>query len=187
MVNVKKQKGCVYFFKHIGLTPIKIGYSTNESPMIRFEAFKTYAPYGAELIGFIRTLEAKELETLLHEKFLPNRINGEWFEITIENVNSIIEFYSNIEDIKEKNEFQIAWAKKCDIKSDLSGEELFFSLYSLEKNETFTKQEILQKSDLWKFLTKEQLNNIMDKYKIKLKSYRTSSSSVKNGLRLFSK
>ena len=187
MINTEKQKGCVYFFKHIGLNPVKIGYSTNESPVIRFDAFKTYAPYGAELIGFIRTLEAKELETLLHEKFSSNRINGEWFEITIDQVNSIIEFYSNIEDIKEKNEFQIAWAKKCDIKSDLNGEELFFSLYSLEKNEIFIKQEILQKSDLWKMFTKEQLKNIMEKYNIKMKSYRTSSSVVKNGIRLFSK
>jgi len=33
----KSEKGCVYFFRHIGLTPVKIGFSTNESPFDRFE------------------------------------------------------------------------------------------------------------------------------------------------------
>lgn len=104
-------KGCVYFFRHIGLSPVKIGYSTHESPMSRFEQFKTYAPYGSEIIGFIQTFDAKEIETILHNKFSQYRLNGEWFEITEEDCNKVISFYSNIEDIKEKNEFQIAWAK----------------------------------------------------------------------------
>ena len=106
-----KTKGCVYFFRHIGLSPVKIGYSTRESPIGRFEQFKTYAPYGSEIIGFIQTFEAKELETTLHEKFSQYRLNGEWFDISEEECNKVISFYSNIEDIKEKNEFQIAYAK----------------------------------------------------------------------------
>lgn len=113
------EKGCVYFFRHIGLTPVKIGYSTHESPIGRFEQFKTYAPYGSEIIGFIRTYEAKELETILHERFSAFRLGGEWFEISKEQCESVISFYSNIEDIKEKNEFEIEWAKKVRLKSDL--------------------------------------------------------------------
>ena len=105
------EKGCVYFFKHIGLSPIKIGYSSNESPINRFKQFKTYAPFGAELIGFIITENAKKLETELHKKYARDRISGEWFEITKEEAKKSIVFYSNIEDIEEMNNFQIAWAE----------------------------------------------------------------------------
>jgi hypothetical protein len=103
--------GCVYFFKHVGLTPIKIGYSQNESPFNRFEQFKTYAPFGAELIGFIRTKTAKELETLLHQKFSRDRLKGEWFEISKDEAEKCIKFHSDLEHIEELNSFQIAWAK----------------------------------------------------------------------------
>ena len=70
---METKKGCVYFFKHIGLTPIKIGYSENESPFNRFTQFKTYAPYGSEILGFIIISDAKELETLLHKKYASKR------------------------------------------------------------------------------------------------------------------
>ena len=43
--NMTENKGCVYFFRHIGLSPIKIGYSTHESPLDRFNQFKTYAEF----------------------------------------------------------------------------------------------------------------------------------------------
>ena len=113
---MENNKGCVYFFRHIGLTPVKIGYSNSESPIGRFEQFKTFAPYGSEIIGFIRTYDAKQLETTLHERFSAFRLSGEWFDITQEQCESVISFYSNIEDIKEKNEFQIEWAKKVEFK-----------------------------------------------------------------------
>ncbi len=106
----QQQKGCVYFFRHIGLSPVKIGYSTNESPINRFNQFKTYAPYGSEILGFIQTKDAKELESILHSKYASKRFNGEWFEISEEDVNREVDFYSNIEDIRERKEFQIAWA-----------------------------------------------------------------------------
>lgn len=105
-----KEKGCVYFFRHIGLSPVKIGYSTNQSPINRFSQFKTYAPYGSEILGFIQTFEAKDLESKLHLKYSSRRINGEWFEITEEDVKKEVDFYSNIEDIRDRNDFQIAWA-----------------------------------------------------------------------------
>ncbi len=113
-MNEEIKKGCVYFFKHVGLNPVKIGYSENESAINRFNQFRTYAPYGAELIGFIQSYEAKELEKLLHKKYKEKRLLGEWFDIDLDDVNKEIKFYSNIEDIKNKNEFQIAWAKEFD-------------------------------------------------------------------------
>jgi len=114
------EKGCVYFFRHIGLSPIKIGYSTQESPINRFNQFKTYAPYGSEILGFIITDEAKKIETKLHLKYSQKRLMGEWFEISEKEVIDEINFYSNIEDIKERNNFQIEWAKKINEKKEKS-------------------------------------------------------------------
>ena len=128
---MENNKGCVYFFRHIGLTPVKIGYSNSESPIGRFEQFKTFAPYGSEIIGFIRTYDAKQLETTLHERFSAFRLSGEWFDITQEQCESVISFYSNIEDIKEKNEFQIEWAKKVEFKynnNQIEGDVIFNEL-----------------------------------------------------------
>jgi hypothetical protein len=110
--NLKTEKGCVYFFRHIGLTPVKIGYSLNESPLNRFNQFKTYAPFGSEILGFIITTDAKKVETELHSKLSPFRLKGEWFDINEEEVNKHIDFYTNIEDVKNRNDFQIAWAKE---------------------------------------------------------------------------
>ena len=119
------ERGCVYFFRHIGLSPVKIGFSSNESPLKRFEQFKTYAPYGAEILGFIMTKESKELENTLHVKFSSNRLKGEWFEISKEDIDKVVSFYSNIEDVKEKNQFEIEWTKKIANKSLIFEEDQF--------------------------------------------------------------
>jgi hypothetical protein len=108
--KIELEKGCVYFFRHIGLTPVKIGYSSSNSPIARFEQFKTYAPYGSEIIGFIQSIEAKSLETKLHRKYASLRLSGEWFDLTEEQVNFEIDFHTSIEDVAERNEFQKAWA-----------------------------------------------------------------------------
>jgi hypothetical protein len=105
------KKGCVYFFKHVGLSPVKIGYSNNESPFNRFNQFKTYAPFGSEILGFIIISDAIELEQQLHKKYASKRLEGEWFDLTEEEVKKEIDFYTNVSDIKDRNEFQIAWAK----------------------------------------------------------------------------
>lgn len=112
----KEIKGCVYFFRHVGLTPVKIGYSNNESPLSRFNQFKTYAPYGSEILGFIQTSDSKLIETKLHLKYASKRLFGEWFEIAEEDIKKEVDFYSNLEDIKERNEFQIKWAEEINKK-----------------------------------------------------------------------
>jgi len=122
-----ENKGCVYFFRHIGLTPVKIGFSDNESPIGRFNQFKTYAPYGSEILGFIICCNANKLESELHRKFSSKRLSGEWFDITDNQVESEIQYRSNIEDINNRNEFQIAWAnelaKKKVFLNDILGRE----------------------------------------------------------------
>ena len=108
---MENTKGCVYFFKHVGLNPVKIGYSENESPYKRFHQFKTYAPFGAECLGFITTSTPNDLERELHKKFSANRLEGEWFDISIKEVNNVIENYSNREQLREISDFQIYYMK----------------------------------------------------------------------------
>lgn len=151
---MENKKGCVYFFRHIGLTPVKIGYSNSESPIDRFTQFKTYAPYGSEIIGFIQSYEAKQLETTLHERFSAFRLSGEWFEITQEQCESVISFYSNIEDVKERNEFQQQFAlyinnrkefKKMIIKESEVKKDRFFYYENYYSND---KMSINEKANL---------------------------------------
>jgi hypothetical protein len=107
----EKKYGCVYFFRHVGLEPVKIGYSSNNNPIKRFEQFKTYAPFGAEILGFIQTEEARHLESKLHLKYAQHRLDGEWFKLSSKEVKSIIDYYTSKEQIKDKNNFQIEYAK----------------------------------------------------------------------------
>ena len=118
------KRGCVYFFRHVGLSPVKIGYSENESPISRFNQFKTYAPYGSEILGFIIISDSRQLENDLHKKYSSKRLNGEWFDLTEEEVNKEIDFYTNVADIKDRNEFQIAWAKQIEDRKNKIVEEI---------------------------------------------------------------
>ena len=101
----------VYFYKHNGLSPIKIGITTNENPLQRFNEGKTYAPYGLEFLGFIETNDSRNLEKLLHSKYSDKRVCAEWFEITKENVKYEIEVHSRPDFLKEKEDFEISFAK----------------------------------------------------------------------------
>lgn len=132
-------KGCVYFFKHVGLNPVKIGYSTNESPIDRFNQFKTYAPYGSEILGFVILSNPKEIETLLHKKYASKRLNGEWFELTEIEVQNEIKFYTDISIIEERNEFQIAWANHINNKKNNLKKELFSLTKQSKEKVTFKK------------------------------------------------
>lgn len=111
MTGLKLQKGCVYFFKHKGLPFINIGFYTNESPINRFEQFKTYAPTGAEIVGFINVHDACKLEAELHNQFSSKRLNGEWFDISIETCHSLIALHTSKSDDDERSLFYLEYAK----------------------------------------------------------------------------
>jgi mRNA-degrading endonuclease YafQ of YafQ-DinJ toxin-antitoxin module len=160
---IEKKDGCVYFFKHKKLKPIKIGYSTNESPLDRFDQFKTYAPFGAELIGYIRTKEPLKLEQKLHKKYETKRLNGEWFDISIEDVENDILINSTDEDNQERTQFYIKYINliipkenftsvyfdenivkflnSCDLKSKMNRMELKKQFLSKFPNENYTSQQ----------------------------------------------
>ena len=109
---MKKNNGCVYFFKHVGLSPIKIGYSLDDNPCKRFDQFRTYAPYGAELIGFVNCEDPKKLETELHEAYKTKRLSGEWFEIEEGEITLFATFYPDHEDLMNNKEYIEQWILK---------------------------------------------------------------------------
>lgn len=191
-MNLEK-KGCVYFFRHSGLTPVKIGFSNSASPIERFECFRTYAPYGAELMGFIVTDNANELERTIHSKFSSFRIKGEWFEITESNVNDCILLYSNVEFVSKKNEFEIAWANKINelSPSKTSNEELlFFEKLSLKLTNDYQNKLILNMGEIYGFfegkIEKNHLRFILKKHKIKPSAHR-SGGQLRKGVKFFIK
>lgn len=76
------KSGCVYFIKHKNMKPVKIGFSSNTTPTERIQSMATASPYGLELMCFIQYERAKKLELLFHRIFKHKRINGEWFDLS---------------------------------------------------------------------------------------------------------
>jgi len=116
----KLQIGCVYFIRLTGLSPVKIGYSSKDSPQERLDAIKTSAPFGAELLGFVISEHPQKLESKLHRELKDVRLNGEWFDITSDKVRSICEKYMHE---SQKNEMT-----------------LIYELYSKAKNTNLPKK-----------------------------------------------
>lgn len=89
------KKGCVYFVKHNGMSPIKIGMTSSEAPSNRLESMNTYSPYRIEVIGVIRTESPLKLEQKIHKMLKEHRLNGEWFDISIDKCNQLIYWFTN--------------------------------------------------------------------------------------------
>lgn len=84
------KKDFVYFFKHNNINAIKIGKASGESVLDRFNSFRTYAPFGAEIVGFFETDNGHRDEKELHQLFKSHRLQGEFFDISIDIVKNII-------------------------------------------------------------------------------------------------
>jgi hypothetical protein len=84
------KKDFVYFFKHNNVGGIKIGKTSGESVLDRFNSFKTFSPFGASIIGFFETDNGFKDEKELHQRFKDFRMQGEFFDISIDLVNNII-------------------------------------------------------------------------------------------------
>ena len=79
--------GCVYFIKHRGMDPIKIGMSNSNNPYDRLKDFETTSPFGIELLGFIKTDEPDKLEkntilNLVPHTLKENGILSRWKKLT---------------------------------------------------------------------------------------------------------
>lgn len=98
---MSKINGCVYFVKHKGLSPIKIGYTDNSKPDNRISSINGASPYGLDFIEYVNCFDARSVESLLHLKYKKQRLNGEWFDINYQDVENEIYNISNFnkEDI----------------------------------------------------------------------------------------
>src|SRR5699024_8943136 len=99
--------GYVYFLKHKGLSPIKIGMTNSNDVNTRVSDYNTASPYGIELIGFIQTRTASQLESKLHGLLKNQRLNGEWFDIDKVQANELINMYSLEIDERKRIKFNI--------------------------------------------------------------------------------
>lgn len=123
-----EKNGYVYFLKHNGLTPIKIGCTVGYSPMSRINSYSTYSPYGIELLGYIKTENPLELEKTIHYNFINNRINGEWFELSI---NIVSDFIYNFNKINNKD-YSLINDKEKTIKDFLNTLKINSKIYNSE-------------------------------------------------------
>ena len=77
----------VYFVKHKGQDPIKIGYTSNLKN--RMGDLAVSSPHGLDLVGVIKSPEAKELESKIHKRLDAHRLRGEWFNISVQEAKDI--------------------------------------------------------------------------------------------------
>lgn len=85
--------GYVYFLKHNGLSPIKIGMTNSINLNKRIKNYNTAAPYGIDLIGFIKTPKPSIVERTIHEELNEFKLNGEWYDINKNKAREIISKY----------------------------------------------------------------------------------------------
>ena len=69
---------------------VKIGMSKDSKPFKRFDQFRTYSPFGSELVGFITTKDHNKLEKEIHSKFKDFRLSGEWFNLSDSQIDDIL-------------------------------------------------------------------------------------------------
>lgn len=91
----KKHKGVVYLLKIKGKEQYKIGVSTKFKK--RYDKLSTLMPFKLETVNLIKSDDIYSLEEGLHNKFEDKRINGEWFELSSEDIKYIKSIEDDIE------------------------------------------------------------------------------------------
>lgn len=109
----------VYFLRHKNLTPVKIGVSNQYPPLERMKLCNTFAPYGINLLGCIASENARDLEKELHFIFQEKRLNGEWFNLKIQDLIEIdgIKFEKHINVKRELTKTTYDQFKELYVKS----------------------------------------------------------------------
>jgi len=89
------KKGCVYFVRQNGGKPVKVGYTSNDTPEKRIKQLSTGSPYGVYIVGYIKSDRAYELEQEIHAMCNHLRLDGEWFMLTDDTIDKLITYYSD--------------------------------------------------------------------------------------------
>ena len=164
-------KEYVYFFKHINVTGVKIGKTSGESVLNRFNSFKTSSPFGAEILGFYEAVNGYKEEKELHQRFASHRLSGEFFDISLEMVNSIV--------AKKNKTLHTVTVLLNEWLSDEENDIEAFKLLLLKKIQVVQKESIEAdllvkyiKKDLNGFMTTTDIYNFLieNGYKVSLRS-----------------
>lgn len=102
---IMNNKGCVYFFKIIGLNPVKIGFTGNKTPMCEFDKINNNSPYGVEIVGFIPANDPELLKNELCEKYVSSKTKNDWFDISKEQVLKEIDRHTEMMDAERMNKY----------------------------------------------------------------------------------
>ncbi|MBJ6119136.1 GIY-YIG nuclease family protein [Pontibacter sp. BT310] len=99
IVIPKQEKKPTNQIGYIYLIKSELGYKIGKTKNIRQRSnlFSVKLPFDFEFEDYKKCLNYHEVEIELHEKFANKRINGEWFELSLSDVNEIKNFLSQIE------------------------------------------------------------------------------------------
>lgn len=93
-------KEIVYIVKQKETNYVKIGITTEFKKKGRFAQLQTTSPTGIEIVNIFYVEDSKANERKLHSYFHKERLNGEWFKLTD---NQLIEIKDLIIDEIELN------------------------------------------------------------------------------------
>ena len=181
----------VYFIKHKGLSPIKIGRTNDLSK--RIYSFNNASPYGIEVIGVIETKDSVKLESIIHKKFNSFRLNGEWFDITNENAINTIMLHNGADYIEARNRFEIGYNTSC-LLEQLNKEDykdsylhnLISKEYNVDKG--FVNSDVLNQKELSIILgvDRNTVKEFLDYIKCEYRTY-SHMGKAKKGYKVFLK
>lgn len=101
--------GHVYFLKHRDVRAVKIGMTTQNNVMKRVNSYNTSSPFGIEFIGSIETDTPLELEKEIHNEYFDYRLNGEWFDISVDKAKNMIKRHHNNTSEQERIHMDISF------------------------------------------------------------------------------
>lgn len=94
-----EEAGFIYCL-HDQLGHFKIGLTKNLTQ--RIKQLSTQPPFNLTLVCAFRVLNATRYEGMLHEKYSAQRLNGEWFELSPDELDSFIKEHAGKEFITEE-------------------------------------------------------------------------------------
>lgn len=103
MFEEEPQKGIVYIIRQKDKQYFKIGWTEtkgldNEDPVkTRMKQLQTGSPDKLEIVGCFNA-RSKKTEQALHTLFASNRVNGEWFNLTLNDCQNILDTNWRIEN-----------------------------------------------------------------------------------------
>lgn len=137
----KNKKQIVYLFRQKGTNYVKIGMTTKSDFSDRFTSFCTYAPNGGEVVGIIKCTDSRKLEKEIHDLYKHKRLKGEFFSLSKEECDLILNKYKSDENFDDV-------LNNIKITASVFGEEFIIKLNKFIKNYNSPKIGIKDNSDI---------------------------------------